>query len=540
MTKLMIKVNKINEMSLSETIIYLFLLTFGLLLTFVWGVWWFQIDHVANNFANEWHIFDYALFIILSYIVWHHIMMEVFSWVVVAHMKRPQYIPPRRGLRVAYLTAFVPGSEPYDVLEKTLQAMVDVEYPHDTWLLDEGDDDTAKEICKRLGVRHYSRKGKEEFNTLTGRFARKTKGGNYNSWLHHYVEEYDVVAQHDMDFIPKPYFLTRTLGYFTDPEVAFVGCPQIYGNEWASWIARGASEQTYSFYGPLQKGFFGNDMTLLIGANHIFRTDAYKDIEGYSAHITEDMLTGMKLYAHKKRWQSVYVPEALLIGEGPTTWGAYFAQQMRWAYGCMDIAFRHSPDLLLKMRFRHILNYFFLMQYYFAGIAQAVGIMLLVMYFVFGITPAAMALLPVLIIYVPLIIFQIAFNMWLQRFNIIPEKERGLLLRGRLLLLAVWPIFFLAFIGVMRGKRLTYAITPKGSAQISIYQPKLFLIHFVLGLLTLVSLVIGYFNDNFAGPMVFWAIINTVFMLYFVVAETAPAAYQRTRALQPSIASYEP
>jgi cellulose synthase/poly-beta-1,6-N-acetylglucosamine synthase-like glycosyltransferase len=524
----MIKVNKIYEMTLGETVIYFLLLSFGLLLTFIWGVWWFQTDHIADNFFGRWHIIDYCLFAILSYIVWHHIIMEVFTWVVAAHMSRPQYIPPRKGLKVAYLTAFVPGSEPYNILEKTLKAMVEVEYPHDTWLLDEGDDDVAKEICRKLGVKHYSRRGKDEFNTTSGRFTKKTKGGNYNSWLHHYLEDYDVIAQHDMDFIPKPYYLTRTLGYFSDPEVAFVGCPQIYGNEHESWIARGASEQTYSFYGPLQKGFFGHDMTLLIGANHIFRTEAYRDIGGYSAHIAEDMLTGMKLYAHKKRWQSVYVPETLLIGEGPTTWGAYFAQQMRWAYGCMDIAFRHSPSLLVKMKFKHILNYFFLMQYYFAGVAQTIGIVLLVLYFTFGITPAAMALLPVLIIYLPLVIYQILFNIWLQRFNIIPEKEFGLLLRGRLLLLAVWPIFFLAFIGVVKGKRLTYAVTPKGNSQISVYQPKLFIIHLILGLLTFISMIIGYFNDHFAGPMVFWAVLNTIFMLYFVIAETAPVTYHRT------------
>ncbi len=525
----MLKVSKISEMSTKESLVYYLFLTGGLVLTIAWGTWWFQFDHVASNFRGYARAVDYFLFIVLSYIVWHHLIMEVFGWVMAAHMKRPQYMPPPAGMKVAYLTAFVPGSEPYSLLEKTLEAMVAVEYPHDTWLLDEGNDDAAKEICARLGVRHYSRKGKEEFNTPFGRFAHKTKGGNYNSWLHHYLKDYDVVAQHDMDFIPKPYFLTRTLGYFRDPAVAFIGTPQVYGNESESWITRGASQQTYSFYGPLQKGFFGNDMTLLIGANHIFRTRAYEDIEGYTAHITEDMLTGMKLYAHESRWESVYVPEALLIGEGPGTWQAYFAQQMRWAYGCMDIAFRHAPNLFKSMRVRHICNYFFLMQFYFAGVAQAVGVLLLVLYFIFGITPASMTLFPVLVLYAPLLVYQLLFNLWLQRFNIIPETERGLLLEGRLLLLAVWPVYFLAFIGVVRGKRLTYVVTPKRKNQLSIYQPQLFLVHALLGVATLLGMGIGYLNGNFAGPMVFWATLNTVFMLYFALAETILVMYADAR-----------
>ena len=218
-------VKKVNEMSKKEALVYYLFLTIGLVLTVVWATWWFRIDHVSQNFSGRVHIFDYVLFITLSYIVWHHILMEVFGWIIAAHMKHPLYIPPQPNMRVAYLTAFVPGSEPYSLLEQSLEAMVSVEYPHDTWLLDEGNDDVAKEICARLGVKHYSRKGKDQFNTVSGHFMHKTKGGNYNSWLHHYLNDYDVVAQHDMDFKPKPNFLMRTLGYFQDPSVAFIGTP---------------------------------------------------------------------------------------------------------------------------------------------------------------------------------------------------------------------------------------------------------------------------------------------------------------------------
>ncbi|QQR52876.1 hypothetical protein IPG36_02045 [bacterium] len=54
---------------------------------------------------------------------------------------------------------------------------------------------------------------------------------------------------------------------------------------------------------------------MLIGANHVIRVDALKSVGYYSAHITEDLLTGMKLHAHG--WTSRYVPEVLAIGEGP-------------------------------------------------------------------------------------------------------------------------------------------------------------------------------------------------------------------------------
>jgi cellulose synthase (UDP-forming) len=357
---------------------------------------------------------------------------------------------------------------------------------------------------------------------------KKTKGGNYNSWLHHYDQDYDILAQHDVDFIPRKDFLMRTLGYFRDPQVAFVGTPQVYGNLDESWIARGAAEQTYGFYGTLQKGFYGSDMTLLIGANHLVRIKAYQDIDGYAAHISEDMLTGMKIYAHENRWKSVYAPEALLIGEGPTTWAAYFGQQMRWSYGCMDIAFRHASGLFKKMTgVRRRFNYRILQQFYFSGIAQVAGIVLLTIYFIFNISPARIDLLPLLGIYVPLILFQILFQLWLQRFNVDPKTESGLMPYGKLLTLASWPIFFLAFIGVVRGKRLTYVVTPKGDHQADGYSPSLFLIHFFLGSVTFIDLIVGYVLHHAAGPMIFWATVNTVFMYSFAFSEVMPLLITR-------------
>jgi cellulose synthase/poly-beta-1,6-N-acetylglucosamine synthase-like glycosyltransferase len=511
----------LDGMTMRQKMQFTLLVAGGLLLTITFAVWWFRPEHIAQNFHGPAHIFDVLIFIVLSYIVWQQIVMEVFAWYVAAHISHPDHgTAPSPSLRVAYATAFVPGSEPYDILERTLAAMVAVDYPHDTWLLDEGNDDTAKALCEKYGVFHFSRKGKSKFNTEEGSFQRKTKGGNYNSWLHHYKRHYDILAQHDVDFIPRKDFLMRTLGYFSDSDVAFVGTPQIYGNLKESWIAHGAAQQTWGFYGFYQKGFFARDMTLLVGANHILRVAALDDIGGYMAHITEDMLTGMKLYTHQ--WKSIYVPEILLVGEGPSTWAAYFGQQMRWAYGCMDIFFRHAHELYPKLKVQHIFNYLVLQQFYFSGIAQFAGIVLLTLYFIFGISPASMTLLPILLLWVPLIIYQVLVNRWLQRFNIDPQSEHGLLWRGRIMFIAAWPIYFLAFIGVMRGKRLTYVVTPKGDTQATARNPSIFIPHFLLGSVTLLDVIAGYFLRHDSGQLVFWALLNTALMYGLFYAEALP------------------
>lgn len=499
----------------------------GVGLTSFFAFLWFNPTHVPSNFVGWAHVFDYIIFITLSYIVWHHILMELFSWYITAYIQNPslQEITNTK-LRVAYATAYVPGSEPYDILEQTLKAMVEVDYPHDTWLLDEGNDIEAMRICKKYGVHHYSRYGKEEFNSIQGKYKKKTKGGNYNSWLHHYADRYDILAQHDIDFIPHKSFLTETLGYFNDPSVAFVGTPQVYGNETESWIAKGAAEQTYGFYGPIQKGFYGHNMTLLIGANHIMRMKAYEAIGGYTAHIAEDMLTGMKLYAHGDKWKSVYVPKVLLVGEGPSTWDAYLVQQMRWAYGCMDILFRHAPPLFAQMNVQKVVNYLLLQQFYFSGIAQAIGVLLMSIYFFFGISSADMSSGPsLLLLYAIVVLYQVLFQLWLQRFNVNPKTENGLLLRGKVLAVAAWPIYFIAFVSVMFKLHLTYKVTPKGSSQSGGYVPLLFIPHFILGSITLLGILWGIFSGRVATPIMFWAVLNTLFMYYFFLSQALPALY---------------
>ena len=503
----------------------LVIIGFAVVAAFAW--WWFTKEHIPQNFTGRWHMLDMALFATLSYVVWYQVVNEMMSWEIALWMRKPRYMSPEEGLRVALLTAFVPGKEPYDVLENTLTKMVAVEYPHDTWLLDEGDDREAKRICEKLGVLHYSRHGKEHFNTLDGKFKRKTKAGNYNSWFHNFSGNYDIVAQHDVDFAPTPQYLMRTLGYFRDPHVAFVGTPQIYGNIDESWIAKGAAEQAYGFYGSMQKGLFGHDMHLFIGANHIIRIAAHDDIGGYAGHIVEDHLTGMRLY--RNNWKGVYVAEELLVGEGPATWAAYFSQQMRWAYGLIDILFRHSPRLMPRMRLRHSFHYLLLQQYYFYGLAQMLGIFLLFLYFTLGVNATRMQLQELLTYYPSFLLMQILIFLWLQRFYVNQKVESGLHLRGKLLNIAAGPIYFLAFIGALTGRRLTYEVTPKGAAQSENIPPSpgLFIWHGVWGTVTAFGILVGVYAGHAAPQLVFWAVLNTLCMYYFLASAMTQNVLQR-------------
>lgn len=113
-------------------------------------------------------------------------------------------------------------------------------------------------------------------------------------------------------------------------------------------------------------------------------------------------------------------------------------------------------------------------------------------------------------------ISQITF--WLQKYNIDPKNESGLMLRAKLLNFAAWPIYFMAFIGVILGKRLTYKVTPKGDEQKSETAFSLFIPHLILGGITVIDVIVGAYLHHQAIQLVFWAITNTLFMWYFVAS----------------------
>ncbi|HSX32388.1 MAG TPA: glycosyltransferase [Candidatus Saccharimonadales bacterium] len=442
--------------------------------------------------------------------------MKVLNWAIASHIRPLPDIKPRPGLKVAVITTFVPASESAGLLEKTLPALINVEYPHDTWLLDEGDDPEAKRLCEKYGVNHFSRKGLDRYNQKEGKFAVRTKGGNHNSWYDTVGNDYDIVAQMDTDFIADKQFLTKTLGYFSDPKVAFVGTPQVYGNDKESLIARGAAQQTYSFYGPMLRGMHGmKGTTLLIGANHVIRVAALKSVDHYSAHITEDLLTGMKL--HAKGWRSVYVPEVLAIGEGPTAWKAYFAQQKRWAYGCMHVLFHHSFKLFKNMEGRRIIYYYLIQQHYFSGVAMALSVLCLSLYFIFGVQTADVDLLHFLGFYGPMFVVCGLMSFWLQRFNIRPKKERGIMWSGMFVGIAAWPIFFTGFLSLFKKHGLAYQVTPKGG---KVKVPRrlplgLFVPHFTLGTLALAGFLSGVITGKHNPIMLFWSVV-TAFLMFLV------------------------
>ena len=500
-----------------ERLAYWGLMTVGLFLVARFAVFWFNPARLPRAFGRTLEPGDFALFAGLTLVIWHRQAMEILAWLICRRVGGRQEQPaPQRDLRVAFITTFVPGSEPLDLLSRTLANMLRADYPHDTWLLDEGNSAAARRLCLEMGVLYFSRNGIDHYNQDRGRFLARTKAGNHNSWYEEYSSKYDIVAQIDTDFQVRPNFLTRTLGHFRNPQVAFVGTPQGYGNV-DNYIARGAAQQTYLFYGPIMRALSHRRMALLIGANHVIRVAALRDVGGYQGHLTEDLATGVRF--HADRWESVYVPEVLAVGEGPTTWSSYFNQQYRWAYGCMNIFFTQTLRLNFRMRPNHAVYYFLLQQFYFSGLAMVVAVILLLFYYLFGWVPANFEVHQLVLWYLPLLAWRQVMLLWLQRFNVRPREERGLMWVGRILTIAAIPVYFLALAGVLSRRPATWKTTPKGTEGdqaddgLGVFIPHITLLLVIIG-----GLAAGIAMRHTAAVFLAWGSVTAGAMSAFVLA----------------------
>jgi cellulose synthase (UDP-forming) len=95
-------------------------------------VYWFSL--------RDWVYFPIP-FSILTLGLLLNLCMHQMRWLALPLMRRPLPIKPRSGLKIGVATTFVPGAEAIEVLEETVRALVRMDYPHETWVLDEGDDD---------------------------------------------------------------------------------------------------------------------------------------------------------------------------------------------------------------------------------------------------------------------------------------------------------------------------------------------------------------------------------------------------------------
>ncbi|MCX4881032.1 MULTISPECIES: glycosyltransferase family 2 protein [unclassified Streptomyces] len=425
----------------------------------------------------------------------------------------PIPVVPETGTRVAFITTYVPGKEPLEMVTKTLEAAVRLRHRGllHIWLLDEGDDAEVKAVCARLGVHHFSRKGIEKWNRPKGPHRAKTKHGNYNAWLEAHGHDYDFFASVDTDHVPLPNYLERMLGFFRDPDVGFVIGPQVYGN-YDNPITKAAESQQFLFHALIQRAGNRYGAPMFVGTSNAVRISALKQIGGLYDSITEDMATGFEIHRHRnpatgKKWRSVYTPDVLAVGEGPGAWTDFFTQQLRWSRGTYETILKQYWKGWFSLPPGKLFNYTMMIIFYPMSALNWILAALSCALFL-GLGASGVNIDPTvwLMLYGNASALQIGLYIWNRRHNVSPHEPEGSGgVAGMVMSALSAPIYARSLMDTVLRRKSKFVVTPKGDSASPDTLFGTFRIHLFFILVFAGSIAAGITLGHSHPAMLIWA-----------------------------------
>jgi cellulose synthase (UDP-forming) len=254
-------------------------------------------------------------------------------YLIVLHRHRRQ-APPPPAPDVTVDVFICTYNESLDLVRQTIRRAMAMDYPHQTWLLDDGRRPEAKRLADELGCHYLTRTENTHY-----------KAGNLNHALSHSTS--DLVMVLDADHLVSRVFLTRLVGYFRDSKVALVQTPQVFYNidsfqhhldapRWRMW------HEGAIFHHAMQPGADRWGAAFFVGTGAILRRSALDRVGGFATEsVTEDALTSMRL--HASGYTTVYHDEPLAYLLAPDSLLQYLTQRLRWGQGSMQILRIEKP-----------------------------------------------------------------------------------------------------------------------------------------------------------------------------------------------------
>ncbi|MDH5763880.1 MAG: glycosyltransferase, partial [Nitrospinota bacterium] len=274
-----------------------------------------------STFNPEARVFSYALYGAELFGFCTMLMHLFMTWRLT--VRQPP--PAPEGLSVDVFVTTI--NEPVGLLRRTLVNAINMNYPHQTWLLDDGRRPEMEALAQELGCHYLIRPDNTD-----------AKAGNLNHALQQ--SNADFVAVFDADHSPGENFLDRTLGYFNEESLAFVQTPQDFYNldsfqhHRQTDRAQAWHEQSV-FFSVIQRGKDYWNAAFFCGSCAVIRRSALDAIGGFATGtVTEDLHTSVRF--HKQGFTSVYHDESLAFGLAPSNMVSFLKQRVRWGQGAMQ------------------------------------------------------------------------------------------------------------------------------------------------------------------------------------------------------------
>ncbi len=410
------------------------LISLGLLASVYFFSWWWDDLKIYN-----------PLYVLLLIFALLYSFTQIYSvWYIILHAKYPVEKPGEKDFTI---DVFIPAfNEPLWMVERAVKAVVEIHYPHKTFLLDDGNNIDYKVLADKYKIGYFLRESNEN-----------NKAGNINNAIKKTSGQ--LIAIFDIDHIPAPEYLDKIPGRFEDPKIGAVQILLDHYNSQESFVASACAELNDDFFGPSTLGMNGCGCTTVFGSNSVFRREALVSIGGYVPGLAEDLNTSITLHANG--WETDYIPQVLAKGLVPNDLTSFFKQQLKWARGVFDTLFRIYPKIFTKLSFNKHVCYLTRMTYYTAGPIIAFHI-LMALIALSGLSAQFTNYFASYLYHaIPFLFIFIYTHQFAGKHYRVKPLELGFRLRGIILVFGTWPIYTIAFLYALFGIRLRFMATPK-------------------------------------------------------------------------------
>jgi cellulose synthase/poly-beta-1,6-N-acetylglucosamine synthase-like glycosyltransferase len=232
-------------------------------------------------------------------------------------------------------------NEPADMLIETIKSLEQIDYPNLEIIV--VDNNTPDPETWRPVAEYCEGRDKTRFVHVE---SEGFKAGALNTVIsEHLGPDVELIGVVDADYLIDPGYLRRVVGYFANPNVAFVQSPQDYREyEGDAYLTACYDAYSYFFRSSMPSRNQRNSI-IFAGTMGVIRRSVLEEIGGWPEWcITEDSETSLRML--KAGYEGVYVEEPLGRGIMPLTFATFKSQRFRWCFGGIQIFRKHLKHLL--------------------------------------------------------------------------------------------------------------------------------------------------------------------------------------------------
>jgi cellulose synthase/poly-beta-1,6-N-acetylglucosamine synthase-like glycosyltransferase len=172
------------------------------------------------------------------------------------------------------------------------------------------------------------------------------KSGALNLALERYVDpRAEVVGVVDADYLVEPNWLSETVGYFADPDLAFLQTPQDYREFEGNRYLTACYDAYRYFFSSAMPSRNERNSIIFAGTMGLLRRSPLVELGGWDEWcITEDAETSLRLLM--AGYSGLFLARSYGRGIMPLSFVSLKSQRFRWCFGGMQILRRHWKSLM--------------------------------------------------------------------------------------------------------------------------------------------------------------------------------------------------